>query len=448
MKKVLKFAAVIIILVVLGLTFWFYDSIIIMTKNKNISGKVDRIPTIASKELPPITKTELDWTNWLRADLSNTALVENFPIEWKSGLKKLWEVSYLCQDETTAVWSAPVIKGNRLILGGRDEDNVILFCLNPENGKLIWKNSYASKARSSYGSGCRATPWITEDKIYTFGRSGDLVCWNLLDGKLLWSKNVKDEGGEEPKWGYSCSPFVYNSMVIVNAGGSARTIAFDISSGEVKWKTGGAPAGYAAISMMTIDGTPVILDFHGVGLAAMNAETGKELWNIPWKTSYKVNATTPVFKDNLIFITSGYKTGGTLLKASKDKIETVWKNKSIASHHSDPFILGDYIYGYTGYSMQNKGEFKCLDIKTGEEKWATGKLGWGTCIKVNENLLCMDIKGNLFLLKPNPDKPEILTSISNVLGEVQGAAWTKPIVAQNKLFIRFKQRLLCFSLKN
>ncbi len=360
----------------------------------------------------------------------------------------MWEVSYLCQDETTAVWSAPVIIGNRLIACGREEDNDILFCLETETGNLIWKNSYPAKAKSSYGSGFRATPWLDEDKIYTFGRSGDLVCWNLFDGKLIWRKNVTKEGGKEPKWGYSCSPLVYKSLVIVNAGGSARTIAFDKISGEVKWKTGKGASGYAAISMTHINGSPVILDFYGDGLAAMEPETGKELWNTPWVTSYKVNATTPVFKDDLVFITSGYGTGGELIKISKDKIEILWKNKNLASHHSDPFIIGDYIYGYTGYSMQNKGEFKCLDLKTGDVKWATNDLGWGTCIKLNDNLLCMDIKGNLFLIKPNPEKLEIVTSIPNILEEVQGAAWTKPIVAQNKLFLRFKQKLICFGLEN
>lgn len=447
MKKILKVVTAIIIISIIASVLWFYDSIIIMTQNKSINGKVEKIPAIAGKDLPPITSTELDWKSWLRHDFSNAATVASLSLNWQNGMKKLWEVSYLCQNETTAVWSAPVVKGNRLIVGGRDENQDILFCLDPDSGDLIWKNSYPAKAGTSYGSGFRATPWIDEDRVYTFGRNGDLACWKLHDGELLWKKNVTSEGGIEPKWGYSCSPLVYNSLVIVNAGGSARTIAFDKISGEVKWKSGSAEAGYAAISLINIEGEPVILDFHGEGLAAMEPETGKELWNTSWETKYNVNATTPVFKDNLVFITSGYNTGGELLKVSREKAEVLWTNKSIASHHSDPFILGDFIYGYTGYSMQNRGEFKCLELKTGTEKWATGELGWGTCIKLNQYLLCLDIKGNLFLVKPNPEKPEIITSLPNALGKVRGAAWTKPVVAQNKLFLRFKQKLICLSLE-
>lgn len=447
MKKFMQLALVGILLAIGGSVFWFYDSIVIMTANKNINGKVDKIPEVKAGTLLPVTSTELDWTSWLREDLANANRVDNLSMSWSNGLKKLWEISYLCQDESTAAWSAPLIKGNRLVVGGRDSENDLLFCLDPETGEQIWKNSYSAKADSSYGSGFRATPWIDGDRVYTFGRAGDLVCWNLLDGQMLWRRNVKEEGGQEPTWGYSSSPLVYNSLVIVNAGGTARTIAYDKQTGNLAWKTGSAKAGYAAISMMKIDGEPIILDFHGEGLAAMEPGTGKELWNTPWVTNYDVNATTPVFKDNLIFITSGYSTGGQLIRASKEKAEIVWQSKSIASHHSDPFIVGDHIYGYTGYSTQNRGDFKCLDLQTGEEKWSTGKIGWGTAIMVNDKLLCMDIKGNIYLLKPDPEKPEIIATLPQALEVTQGAAWTKPIVAQNKLFLRFKQKLVCLSLE-
>ena len=33
--------------------------------------------------------------------------------DWSEGLKKLWEVNYLCQGNSSATWSAPVIKGKQ-----------------------------------------------------------------------------------------------------------------------------------------------------------------------------------------------------------------------------------------------------------------------------------------------------------------------------------------------
>lgn len=103
MKKYIKLAVVIILLAIAGSVFWFYDSISIMTGNKNITGKVEKIPEARARVFPPVTSTELDWTSWLRADLSNAARVDNLSMNWSNGLKKIWEINYLCQDESTAV---------------------------------------------------------------------------------------------------------------------------------------------------------------------------------------------------------------------------------------------------------------------------------------------------------------------------------------------------------
>jgi hypothetical protein len=268
-----------------------------------------------------------------------------------------------------------------------------------------------------------------------------------LNGEKIWHKNVRDAGGEEPTWGLSSSPLVTGSLVIVSGGGAARTIAYDKMTGEIMWKAGQGHAGYAAITMMEIDGEPVVLSFHGKGLAAITLNDGKILWDIEWQTNYDVNATTPVVKDNLVFITSGYKTGSELLRVTKSGAEIVWKNRDFASHHSDPFIIGNYIYGYSGDSMQNKGFFKCLELETGAEKWSTKEMGWGTCIAVEDYLLCKDVKGSLYLMRPDPEKFIKVTGMNKVWGKVSGATWTKPILANGRLYLRFKQGLMCLDIK-
>jgi outer membrane protein assembly factor BamB len=116
--------------------------------------------------------------------------------DWSSGLKQIWEVDYLCQGKASAAWSAPVVQGDRLIVCGRDEGNDLIFCLKAVDGNLLWRNHYAAKVPGNHGTGMRATPYIDENRIYTFGRGGDLVCWDLNEGKIVWHKNVRDEGGQ------------------------------------------------------------------------------------------------------------------------------------------------------------------------------------------------------------------------------------------------------------
>ena len=76
-------------------------------------------------------------------------------------------------------------------------------------------------------------------------------------------------------------------------------------TGKVLWRSGNGIAGYAAITKMDIDGKPVILSFHGKGLAAIDTENGDELWNVPWETPYDVNATTPITIRAIIAIIIG-----------------------------------------------------------------------------------------------------------------------------------------------
>ena len=97
-----------------------------------------------------------------------------------------------------------------MIVPGRYEKNDLVFCINSDTGDLIWKGSYEAESATSHGPGARATPFIDGDRVYTFGRSGDLVCWNLEDGKLLWRKTVKEAGGAEPTWGVSATPLVFD----------------------------------------------------------------------------------------------------------------------------------------------------------------------------------------------------------------------------------------------
>jgi len=436
-----------LVLVAGVLVVYYWDSIGILRGTENLSGLQENI---ASPVLPLVAlreSGEADWPCW-RGDKGDAkSAVTGIIKDWSGGLEQVWEVNYLCQGEGSATWSAPVIRGDRVIVCGRVEGNDIVFCLNATDGTQVWRNFRDSPATSNHGCGMRATPCIDGDRVYTFGRSGDLVCWSLDDGKIVWRRNVKNRGGKEPKWGHSSSPLVVGEHVLVQGGGTARAIAYDKLSGEVVWKSGQGDAGYAPIVPVTLSDTAGYLVFHGKGLAAVTADTGMELWNAVWETPYGVNATTPLVEGDQVFITSGYKTGGRLLKVSYDDCEILWTTKSIAAHHSDGYILDGHIYGYSGLSMQNKGSFKCLELAGGAEKWSTNKMGWGTCTYVDGHLMCLDIKGNLFLMKPDPEKFVKVAELRKALGDVKGPVWTLPVIANDKLYLRCKQRLVCYSLK-
>jgi len=454
MKKWIKYSLVggggtVGIAIVAGLVSLalYWDMIEVVSGTQEVRGATDAVPDAVPGSLPPITDGPTDWTRWRGPRDDGRSAQTGILKDWSGGLEKLWEVKFLCRGKKAATWSAPVVRGNRLVVPGRDDENDLLFCLDPVTGALVWKTAYpARKSSFLHGTGPRATPFVDGDRVYTFGRAGDLVCGKLLDGSEVWHRNVTDEGGDAPKWGHSSSPLVTETLVVVQGGGSVRVIAYDKMTGDVKWTSGEGEAGYAALTRVRMGGVDAALAFHGTGLAAVRLADGAELWDTRWKTMSLVNATTPVVEGDLVFITSDYGKGGSLLRFDAGSVTTVWANRAIAAHHSDPFVIDGHIYGYSGMSAQNRGDFKCLVLATGEEKWSTREMGHGTCVHVDGHLLCCDIEGNLFLMKPDPEKFMKVTGMPKALGDVRGPVWTVPVIANGLLYLRFKQKLVCYRL--
>lgn len=446
MKKSLKILLFVVGLVLIAGAYFGYMIYQISMKSEPISGKQDTVPE-AVGNTPPVTTGEADWTNWRGVNFEGKSATTGIQTDWSKGLPKVWHVNYLCQDKGTAAWSAPVVQGNRLIVPGRDEKNDLIFCINTDTGELIWKGSYAAEASTSHGPGSRATPFISDGKVYTFGRSGDLVCWQLDDGKMFWHKNVKDAGGVEPQWGYSTTPLIQDSMVIVQGGGTALVIAYNKNTGEMLWKSMEGDAGYAAAIPMIVENEVQLLIYQATGLSCINADNGQHLWTAPWPTDYGVNATTPVINKDIVFHTSGYKMGCEALKVTKNGYEVLWKNNLMEAQHSDPVLIDGYLYGYSGESSRNDGLFKCIELATGKQMWSTDQIGQGTTTFVDGHLVCLDIKGNIFLVKPNPSSFVKVGEIKSAIEDVKNPAWTVPVVANGKLYLRYLQQLVCYQLK-
>ncbi len=445
MKKSVKVILIICSLILIAGLVFGYMVYSITHRSEGIAGKKEKIPSIAGDTAFVLSGTA-DWPNWRGMEYDGKSSFAGMKTDWSDGLTKIWQVDYLCQGSSSATWSSPVIKGNRLVVMGRDEASDIVFCLNAETSNLIWKGTYKAEAVSSHGEGSRATPFIDGLFVYTYGRSGDLACWDLKDGTMVWKNNVKDFGGQEPDWGFSTSPLVIGNKVVVQGGGDALVMAFDKITGKLIWKSMQGEAGYAATIPVNFDNETGLMVYHGKGLSLVNTENGKEYWRSPWETSYCVNASTPVIEGDVVFNTSGYNMGGQALKFSRDGFETLWKSPAIAAQHSDPVLIDGYLYSYSGESTRKNGSFKCVELLTGKEMWSTNEISQGTATFADGHLICMDISGNIYLVKPNPKSFELAGKIMKAVEGVKSAAWTVPVVANGRLYLRHLQHLVCYSL--
>ena len=442
-KKTVKIILIIvgaIVLFIVASGLYIYN---FTQKSEKITGKQESVP-LKTTALDVITKGSSDRTSWQGQNFDKKSSFTGIAKDWSKGLKKVWEVNYLCQGKQSATWSAPVIQGNVMIVPGRDEKNDLIFCLNAQTGELFWKGSYEAKTNDNHGPGARATPFIDNERVYTYGRGGDLVCWNLRDGQILWHKKASDIGGSEPDWGYSSSPLVFGNKVLIQAGGKALAAAYDKITGELLWTSGNGPGGYAPLNVFVADSS--LLLFSGEALSGLNKETGALNWTLPWVVEYKVNAATPLSSGNIIFVTSGYGKGSMAVKIENNKPVVLWQSKALEGQQTDPVLVDGYVYGYSGNSSSNKGELVCLQLSDGKVMWKTPKAGMGTLAYADGCLVCLDVKGNLCLVETNPDKFMKTCEFKKAIPGVKHPAWTAPVIANGKLYLRYLQSIVCYDI--
>ena len=155
-----------------------------------------------------------DWPQWLglKRDGATTEIVK----PWKEPLKILWKQPVGEGD------GAPVIANGEVYLHtrtpGKYEESVAAF--EADTGKPLWKTPYPRrKADFLYGSGPRGACCVAEGKVYTFGITGVLSCFDSDGGKLVWQVDIaKEYKAPTLFFGNSCSPLVEGDRVLFNVG--------------------------------------------------------------------------------------------------------------------------------------------------------------------------------------------------------------------------------------
>ncbi len=112
MKKIMKIILIIlglILVAVIVLAVLYRDTIGIMLGNRKVQPHTEVVHDIATSPVQPITKGEADWISWRNINGDNRSVVTGVKTDWSNGLKKIWEIDYLCDGEDSATWSAPVI---------------------------------------------------------------------------------------------------------------------------------------------------------------------------------------------------------------------------------------------------------------------------------------------------------------------------------------------------
>ncbi len=152
-------------------------------------------------------------------------------------------------------------------------------------------------------------------------------------------------------------------------------------------------------------------------------------------------------------------------------VKEVWRDtRNLLCHWSTPIHVDGYVYGFSG-RHENEGEFRCINLKTGDVEWSTtgfegdvsdltqdpmtGELkdkktgdlvpwpyfGRGSKIQIGDRFLILGERGTLALAKINPKKYEELGRTS--YKQIKNPAWTAPVLSRGLVYLRCEDAMIC-----
>jgi outer membrane protein assembly factor BamB len=391
-----------------------------------------------------------DWPQWRGPERNGisreTGLLQQWPAD---GPKLLWQIQ-----ELGSGYSTPSVVGDRLyVLSNEGMEDEFVRCLAVADGKLIWSARIGSVGANQGPQypGVRSTPTVDGQSLYALGSNGDLARLETATGKIQWQKNLEaDFGGQRGKWAYAESPLVDGDVLVCTPGGADATIvALNKNTGDVIWKSavpGGEQAAYASVIIVNAGGVKQYVQLLGNGLVGVDAKTGKFLWRYDRiAEGSPANIPTPVAREDFVYSSTGKGGGLVQLKASGGEVaaEQVYAQQKLPTSIGGSIELNGYLYGTAGQAML------CVDFSTGELKWENRGIAPGAVLYADNRLYLHGENGDVALVEATPEayREHGRFTPPNQPDRGKAKAWTYPVVANGRLYIRDQGSLWCYDVK-
>ena len=342
-----------------------------------------------------------------------------------------------------------------------------VLCFDAADGKPLWQFSYACSYRGvQYPAGPRASVTLDEGRAFALGTKGHFHCLDARSGHLLWKKAPgTDYDVDVPIWGIASAPIVVDDLVVaqVGAGDGACVIAWEKSTGRLRWQALDDRASSSAPILIEQAGRRVLVCWTGDHLAGLDPLDGMVHWKVPFKPAKMViNVPTPVVNGDRIFLT-GFYDGAMMVRLSADTLsaDQLWRRRGLSERQTDalhsmivtPIFDGEHIYGVDSY-----GELRCLDAATGDRIWedltAVPTARWANIhmVRNGDHVWMFNERGELLIGSLAPDgfreisRAKLIEPTMAQLRQRGGVCWSHPAYAGRCIFARNDEELVCADL--
>ena len=388
----------------------------------------------AAAQVATPTKTT-DWLGFRGSQRDSVVHGVRIKTDWSASAPvQLW------RRPVGPAWSSFAVQDGRFYTQEQRGDDEIVACYDVATGKLVWK--HLDRARfweSNAGPGPRATPTLSNGRVYTHGGTGIVNVLDAATGNVVWSRNsVTDTGTKVPAWGIASSPLVVDDIVVVAAAGNL--VAYDLGSGKPRWTGPAGHTGYSSPQLLNINGVTQIVLLHSNGVTSVAPADGKLLWEHEWSGEPIVQPAVAASGDLLISVSesSGLRRIGVTQASSGWTVQERWTSEELNPWFNDFVVHNGHVYGFNGSTLV------CIDLENGKLKWTGKRYGYGQMVVLSDQdlLLVLSEQGELALVKATPDQ---FTAIAQ-FPALEGKTWNHPVLAGDILLVRNDHEMAAFKL--
>jgi outer membrane protein assembly factor BamB len=342
-------------------------------------------------------------------------------------------------------WSSFAVRGDMFYTQEQRGEEEIVAAYNVTTGEPVWRHRDPVRFwESNGGAGPRATPTLSNGRVYAFGATGILNALDGTSGAVMWSRNAStDTGVEVPGWGFASSPLVVGDEVIVAASG--RLAAYDIGTGHPRWFGPDGGGGYSSPHLVTIDGVAQVLLLRGVRSTSVAPGDGTLLWEHTWQSTGVSIVQPAVTPDGDVLIVGGDAMGGTGIRRIAVAhgpggwtVEERWTSNGLKPYFNDFVVHKGHAFGFDGSILA------CISLEDGKRKWKGGRYGNGQLVLLPDEdlLLVLSEEGELALVSATTDK---FTEIAR-FPAIDGKTWNHPVLVGDVLLVRNGEEMAAFRL--
>ncbi len=427
--------------------------------------------------LTPALAGSIDWPQFRGPGAAGVAPDANPPTEWnvEDGSNVVWKTPIPGLGHSgPVVWKDRVFVTSAVRTEGEDELKVGLYgdiapvknevlhrfnvyALDRKSGEIVWERTAHEGVpeikRHTKSTHANPTPATDGKHVVAFFGSEGIYCYDWK-GKLLWSKDfgvLESSFYVVPaaQWGFGSSPVIHDGRVIVQVDVMKDSFlaALDVETGKEIWRT--------PRDEYPTWGTPTVIEHGGKTQIVVNGykhiggydfETGKEIWKM--RGGGDIPAPTPFAAHGHAYITNSHGAmspiyavrldakGDVTVAAEETSSEGVtWMTRRDGAYMPTPIVVGDLLY-----VMRDNGVLGVYDARSGEEVYrerlGTGMAITASAVATGDRVYFTGEQGDVFVVKAGREY-ELLAQ--NSTGEITMAT---PAISGDMLVFRTRSHVL------